>query len=146
MPIISRGPRLLAVRYSLLHFNKRLDGPLQSPRTPVGNRSQYHADVRWSHGCIVDWIGKLIRSLEEYLSTLKKYTAMSSFDPVTLKYLTLAVELEKNTNKFYETACDKVTDPDMKSLLASLMGEGDWPSGKYRPSQGPLRCKADNAG
>jgi rubrerythrin len=46
---------------------------------------------------------------------------MSSFDPVTLKYLTLAVKLEQNTNKFYETAREKVKDPNMKSFLNALM-------------------------
>ena len=45
---------------------------------------------------------------------------MSSFDPVTLKYLDLAVELERNTNQFYETARGKVKDPNMKRLLNSL--------------------------
>jgi rubrerythrin len=46
---------------------------------------------------------------------------MRSFDAVTLRYLDLAVELEHNTNKFYETARDKVKDPNMKRLLGSLM-------------------------
>ena len=46
---------------------------------------------------------------------------MSSFDPVTLKYLNLAVKLEQNTNKFYKTARDTVTDPNMKSVLDTLM-------------------------
>jgi len=46
---------------------------------------------------------------------------MSSFDPVTLKYLSLAVKLEQNTNKFYETAQKKVTDPNMKAVLSALM-------------------------
>ncbi len=46
---------------------------------------------------------------------------MSSFDPVTLKYLNLAVKLEQNANKFYETARDKVKDPNMKSFLNTLM-------------------------
>ena len=45
---------------------------------------------------------------------------MSSFDAVTLKYLDLAVELERNTNEFYETAREKVKDPNMKRLLTSL--------------------------
>jgi len=46
---------------------------------------------------------------------------MSSFDPATLKYLNLAVKLEQNTNKFYETARDSVKDPHMKSVLRSMM-------------------------
>jgi len=46
---------------------------------------------------------------------------MSSFDPVTLKYLSLAVKLEQNTNKFYETARKTVTDPNMKAVLGALM-------------------------
>jgi len=47
-------------------------------------------------------------------------TSMSSFDAVTLKYLDLAVELERNTNEFYVTAWEKVKDPNMKRLLSSL--------------------------
>ena len=46
---------------------------------------------------------------------------MSSFDPATLKYLSLAVKLEQNTNKFYETARDSVKDPNMRSILTSMM-------------------------
>jgi len=46
---------------------------------------------------------------------------VTSFDPVTLKYLNLAVKLEENTEKFYETAQDKVKDPNMKSFLNTLM-------------------------
>jgi rubrerythrin len=46
---------------------------------------------------------------------------MGSFDAVTLRYLELAVELERNTNKFYETARDEAKDPNMKRLLDSLM-------------------------
>ena len=46
---------------------------------------------------------------------------MSSFDPVTLKYLNHAVKLEQNTNKFYETARDTIKDPNMKTVLDTLM-------------------------
>ncbi len=46
---------------------------------------------------------------------------MSSFDPVTLRYLNLAVKLEENTEKFYKTARDKVKDLNMKSFLNTLM-------------------------
>ncbi len=47
---------------------------------------------------------------------------MHSFDPVTLKYLDLSVELEQNAYKFYTTARDEVKDFNMKSLLNALMG------------------------
>ncbi len=46
---------------------------------------------------------------------------MSSFDPVTLKYLNLAVKLEEKTEEFYKTALEKIKDPNMKSFLNTLM-------------------------
>jgi len=45
---------------------------------------------------------------------------VSAFDPETLEYLNLAVELERNTNKFYKTALEKIKDPDTKSVLHAV--------------------------
>jgi len=69
---------------------------------------------------LTDWYFDKVDSGRSILIS-KRATAMSSLDPVTLKYLNLAVELEQNTNSFYETARDKVKDPDLKSVLNSMM-------------------------
>jgi len=45
---------------------------------------------------------------------------MSAFDPETLKYLDLAVQLEQNTSKFYKTALAKINDPNMKAMLNAV--------------------------
>lgn len=47
---------------------------------------------------------------------------MSEAEKETLKFLNLAVDLEKSSMKFYTDALNKISDFNMKSLLEALMG------------------------